>query len=617
MGLAASQARLLTITARKADCEFQSMALSHQKLALARDMERVSTEYQNALNQTKLVYDYFGSADKQMDLTYGLFMSPSVYNDYVPKLVTDPTNRIILNSQYAAAARAAGIPAEGLAGTPSSDVRDNFIKALEGQGLITPSVRDAILKVNYNNAIGLGGSELGATVAIDELTYDELLERIKASCSGTSSYGLTFGTNTYTAGNAKKDKQTSYEYVYKDNKDISNGGTSLVNISLNDLLYGEDAITLHLKSVAGELTPVMATAQIQTELADDSSPEAPSFLSWMYDQFASVLGGLSANDTALQYAYNAVWDLVHPNSNLQHMAYGLNSLRDNNHPPSGFGNNDTIAAKDLDEYTQYSSDRNHTNIKRYQLRPNNLYPKDVMDQVGTYLGGGWNEYENVGKKAVDYLGFVYAARNKGSSDDGEKQVATSINLNNLAKAFLTSYVMFMEGIGDTAYEWSKGRVEECTLYNPKRDKDFKFQVAGETEINDGGSALYAQFYDAMFNKICMNGWTENAKIDDKEYMQELIKGGMAFVTTMSDDGFYYQNNYATDKTILEVTDDEAIARALAKYNTEKARIEYKEDRIDLKMKNLDTEISSLSTEYDTTKQLIGKTIEKSFKRYEA
>ena len=31
MGLAAGQARLLTITGRKSDCEFESMRLSHQK----------------------------------------------------------------------------------------------------------------------------------------------------------------------------------------------------------------------------------------------------------------------------------------------------------------------------------------------------------------------------------------------------------------------------------------------------------------------------------------------------------------------------------------------------------------------------------------------------------
>jgi len=127
MGLAASQARLLTITARKADCEFESMQLSHQKLALARDMETVSNDYQEALSTTKLVYDYYGSGTSDMALTYDLLMSPSAYNDYYPKLVTDAKNRVILNSQYAQAARAAGIPAEGLLGTPSEDVRNKFI----------------------------------------------------------------------------------------------------------------------------------------------------------------------------------------------------------------------------------------------------------------------------------------------------------------------------------------------------------------------------------------------------------------------------------------------------------------------------------------------------------
>ena len=67
----------------------------------------------------------------------------------------------------------------------------------------------------------------------------------------------------------------------------------------------------------------------------------------------------------------------------------------------------------------------------------------------------------------------------------------------------------------------------------------------------------------------------------------------------------------------EVADEEAIAKAEAKYNTEKTRIENKEQTIDLKMKNLDTEISSLTTEYDTTKGIISKAIEKGFKRYEA
>ena len=98
MGLSTAQARLLTITARKSDCEFLSMSLSHQKIALSRDMERISTEYQSSLDATKLVYDYYGSGTSEMDLSYGLLMTPSVYNDYYPKLVTDSKNRVVLNS---------------------------------------------------------------------------------------------------------------------------------------------------------------------------------------------------------------------------------------------------------------------------------------------------------------------------------------------------------------------------------------------------------------------------------------------------------------------------------------------------------------------------------------
>ena len=65
MGLAAGQARLLSITARKSDCEYQSMSLSHQKLAISRDLAAISSEYQNSLDQTKLMYDFYGNGSSE------------------------------------------------------------------------------------------------------------------------------------------------------------------------------------------------------------------------------------------------------------------------------------------------------------------------------------------------------------------------------------------------------------------------------------------------------------------------------------------------------------------------------------------------------------------------
>jgi alpha-galactosidase/6-phospho-beta-glucosidase family protein len=174
----------------------------------------------------------------------------------------------------------------------------------------------------------------------------------------------------------------------------------------------------------------------------------------------------------------------------------------------------------------------------------------------------------------------------------------------------------MQGIDSSEYGYQKGYITDCNLYDPKED-DFIFTIVNETNIENGDSQLYANFYDALFNQICINGWTENAQIDDQDYMAEMLKSGMVFISSISDDGYYYQGKYSTDKNILEVADEEAIAKAEAKYNTEKTKIENKEQTIDLKMKNLDTEISSLTTEYDTTKSLISKSIEKSIKRYEA
>ena len=119
MGLAASQARLLTITTRKADCEYQSMRLSHQKIALSRDMTTLSNEYQNSLTKTKLVYDFYGTGDTSTPLSYSLMMSPSILNNNVPIMLTNAEGRVVLDAKYAAAARAAGIPQEGIDGYPS------------------------------------------------------------------------------------------------------------------------------------------------------------------------------------------------------------------------------------------------------------------------------------------------------------------------------------------------------------------------------------------------------------------------------------------------------------------------------------------------------------------
>ena len=757
MGLAASQARLLSITARKADCEFQSMTLSHEKIALARNMERLSDEYQDALKQTKLVYDYYGSGTSQMDLTYGLLMSPSSYNDYSPKLITNAQNKVVLDSKFAAAAAVAGIPVEGYMGTPSSDVRNRFVEALVDSNIISASTGMAIQNVTYNNQVGLGNNMI-ASQSTMVITYEDLLNELNANCISTSEYGLTLGgfyalqdnndfadwyyltardrtvngeieengnkitldfseesgwelineTRAYTGGyinsqlgesgvglyvNDKENNRVE-QYIDPDHDDgtriPTSGEKNSRSITLKELLddeyqfnfvlgvpdttanypchidfyaknrcangwhnehdftasvnfedpesvaaererlwneyvnanwkaddgtwwnrtkqyqreygwfiwgdessyngqempYWQATMYKHADNYADEFLEAMRKgyeaalesgtsrlteshakdiAYLQQLIIGDESEGNFSFLNWMVDQFQMVLGGRDENNMALQYAYNAVYDLLYPNEDVQ--AAAASCALDTN--PS----NDTI--------------------ETYQ---------SIVTDLGNKVG-----LDTLKEKSQNYLGIVNVTQ-KGHQ-------GVSVNLNNLAKVFLTAYVEYMGGVENSDYQYNVGAVSGNNLYEPKNGD--KFTILGSTEVDDSTDNLTATYYDMLFNQICVNGWTQNNKVSDSEYMQEMLKSGTFFISSINNDNNYYQNAYSSDVYVSEITDADAVAQAEAKYNAEKAKIESKENIIDMKMKNLDTEVSALTTEYDTTKNLINKTIEKTLKRYEA
>jgi len=54
MGMAASQARLLTLTARLSDLELRAQTISNSKIRLSMNSAEAAEEYANALDQQKL-----------------------------------------------------------------------------------------------------------------------------------------------------------------------------------------------------------------------------------------------------------------------------------------------------------------------------------------------------------------------------------------------------------------------------------------------------------------------------------------------------------------------------------------------------------------------------------
>ena len=100
MGLAASQARFLGITARKNACELRSMQIAQEKLSITNQLTSISEDYQNSLDATKLVWDSEYITDGSIyDVSFDLLMTPSDLNNFSPQLLTNNKNQIVLDNK--------------------------------------------------------------------------------------------------------------------------------------------------------------------------------------------------------------------------------------------------------------------------------------------------------------------------------------------------------------------------------------------------------------------------------------------------------------------------------------------------------------------------------------
>ena len=589
MGLAAGQARLLTITARKSDCEFRSMGLSHQKISLARQLADLSNEYQNSLDQSKLIYDYYGTGDTTTPLSYNILMSPSALNDYMPTTITDTLGRVVLNSKYASVARYAGIPQEGLGTLPSEAMRNAFIQGLASKGVITNVLASTILGLPYNQEAGFGG---GTTVSVltEDVNINELAEILSdytvtpldTSYDAEFTRGINLYSNSDSTYYVNSASSGDGRWNNLNGKTYTEGAASTA-ISLGQILqgdyvmvaYGQDEYNSALGYAGGAIDAVVNS----------------SFWEDMFEAVESLLDtGDSYTQKALEYARSNVEKMISNNC-------------DQSKGPGSKGCED--------EKRQYYNDTDLSNFAYRTGGADQEKDANVMAQALNYASeNGQNN---------SYIGLVCRFNcGKGHDDDSDIS-AVSVNLSNVLKAYLTYFADFMNGVSATdaygmqIYDVTNQKVSSKLVSD---DYLFQFKIKTGTTVSSDDLAQ-ATFYDALFNQICKQGWSENEKITESGYMQAMLQNGMLFISKMKDDGYYYQGNYATDPYIKEISDETAIAQAESRYTTEKAKLNTKEETLDLKMKNLDTEISSLTTEYDTVKNTISKNIEKSFKRYSA
>ena len=258
MGMAAGQARLLSITARLSDNEANGQALSYTKQRLADETEQLNTDYNNALAATKLqvLTGFNGSIANYSDISYNLMTG---------------YNTVALGRQY-------------------------IVTNAKGQILVTKDQANAFEAGNGDFNIFL--AELGYSQSdIGNLTDEEAQTKIHEAWDAYfTSVGISFDDEEHADGNPAVEfgyqsfgtnKQFNGYATYKINgetKAINYEGTTQEQRELYD--YAVSLTSQYYTD--GTYNPVGSTANIALQTADDVESGYIDYLRNIFNKMSSA-----------------------------------------------------------------------------------------------------------------------------------------------------------------------------------------------------------------------------------------------------------------------------------------------------------------------------------------
>lgn len=552
MGLAASQARFLAITSRKLNCEFQSMQIAQEKLSITRDQQKAAEEYQNSLNATKLVWDTVD--DDVYDLSYDIMMKPSALNEYDPYLITDAQGKIVLSESMFQAAVKAGIIDEKTGDPKVSRSMGNTDMSIEAN--TKDGSRNAFLYQLgvYNQA---DASTINAIMALGKDGYTdsgvggEIIDKTLANSFTTNAFINYLKEATYTSDDGTHKKG---DPLYAINlKDIFS--TAGLNLTTTTSLKNDKDI-----AVTKNGQPITDPKELEEITLGD-------IIDGNYAIAAKLDAGVMENDVA-----TAILDA---------MATAL-----------GKGSSGSVNGLNVDD------EANDALNNAWEFTKALLNSTQTSSSNGAIISSSVN---NAISKSEEVNNIVQGTNG-----------VTAVNVSNMLKSYLTYFAISMVG-----YEYGVS-VDAGSSANSSYitdDVSYNFVVKNDNAMTEQ-DALNADFYNMLYNQLCMNGaCTDKMKrqqVTDPDYLNNALKNGQLFISSLNNDGYFYQGHYTLNGHVAEVTDDDAVAQAEAEYNVKKSQLNTKEQSLEVKMKNIDTELSALTTEYDTVKNLISKNVEKVF-----
>ena len=207
MGMAASQARLLSITARLTNNENTGQSISYSKQRLADQTQQITNEYNEALKTTKLTVltGFNGAEATYTDISYNVMTSLQMAENTKQYIVTDTKGRILVSEDIADAYKASN----GNYNQFLANITD-----LKGMGY-----SQSDLTVNRNNEIwkkiDAAGNEVDATPG-EAGAYDTNEETIAAKQKIHEAWDAYFATVGINLGDEEHDVAGIIEFKWEE-----------------------------------------------------------------------------------------------------------------------------------------------------------------------------------------------------------------------------------------------------------------------------------------------------------------------------------------------------------------------------------------------------------------
>lgn len=567
MGMAASQARLLSITARLTNNENTGEAVSYAKQRLADQTQQITNEYNEALDATKLtVLTGFNGAEAiYEDISYNCIAGLRMAESTKQYFVTDTKGRLLVTEEIADAYEKSGGNYNMYLAALGYSQADIYVQ----YGNDTEPVNEHNLTPTQQK-IHEAWDRYFKAVGIDYIIDPEHPEEFSIGFFETYRLNGTAGNeDDYAIG----DGYAAYyheTYPYKKDDDGN-------YLDKNGAVIPKDAYS---DGISGTLGSEWQNSTGYWNLGtpaeflgfDDYKPETNALYEanpeWVLDATTGKWTNSTTGETVDFDKYSDDFETTHPGC----------TYVDNR-----WVNADTGEILDYDIYTE---DPPEGAVFDYTQEP------ESKEWIPLNYEGTTKETRDL----YDYAMAITEAYLRVDTDD-------STGIDNFVKEYvLTDFKSAADSCNNAALKYYRN------IFDRIQQRGFVTYTDTAEKARNNSSYIYSTPEPGKKDKVAKNPLKDNYTFE-----KALRDGTLRLEYYSSTKKQFISTTISEDNCIQEVPDERAIAKAERKYTQDMQVLESQDKKFDLELKKLDTEHKALETEYESVKSVVNKNVESTFK----